>query len=248
MWNKLKQVKIGRWLSLLFFLTVIYILQYSYFQLKSWLTDEQSVPLTSLILTGPREHISVDDVRSVLIKQQDRLNFFTLEIAQIQRQLEAMPWVYSVSIRKRWPSTLKIHVVEQAIVAVWNDRALLNRFGEIIEASPKTLQKHYPLLYGKDELSSEVLATYMKINQLLKVNKFKIASLKSDTRHSSEVVLENGMALRLGQEQKLNRIQRFLTVYPLLQEKYDINTISYIDLRYDTGFAIGWKNKDIEVN
>jgi cell division protein FtsQ len=88
----------------------------------------------------------------------------------------------------------------------------------------------------------------MKINQLLKVNKFKIASLTSDIRHSSAIVLENGIALRLGQEQKLDRIQRFLTVYPLLQEKYDINTISYIDLRYDTGFAIGWKNKDIEVN
>jgi cell division protein FtsQ len=248
MWNKLTQVKIGSWLSLLFFLTVIYILQYSYCQLKSWLTDERSVPLTSLILTGAREHISIDDVRSVLIKQQDRLNFFTLEIAQIQQQLEAMPWVYSVSIRKRWPSTLKIHIVEQEIVAVWNDRALLNRFGEIIEAAPKTLQKRYPLLYGKDELSSEVLTTYMKINQLLKVNKFKIASLTSDTRHSSAIVLENGIALRLGQEQKLDRIQRFLTVYPLLQEKYDINTISYIDLRYDTGFAIGWKNKDIEVN
>ncbi len=248
MWNQLTQVKIGRWLSLLFFLTVIYILQYSYLQLKSWLTDAQAVPLTSLILTGSREHISLDDVRSVLVTQQDRLNFFTLEIAQIQQQLEAMPWVYSVSIRKRWPSTLKIHVVEQEIVAVWNDRALLNRFAEIIEAEPQTLHKRYPLLYGKDESSSDVLATYMKINQLLKVNKFKIASLKSDTRHSSEIVLENGMALRLGQEQKLDRIQRFLTVYPLLQEKYDINTISYIDLRYDTGFAIGWKNKDIEVN
>ena len=248
MWDKLKQVKIGKWVSLLFFLTVIYAIQHSCFKLKNWLTDEKSVPLTSLILTGAREHVSEDAVRSILVEQKDRLNFFTLEIAQIQRQLEEMPWVYSVSIRKRWPDTLKIHIVEQSIVAIWNDRALLNRFGEIIDASPDTLHKKYVVLYGDDEFSNEILITYIKIKQLLKVNKFKIASLKSDKRQSSEIVLENGLALRLGQEQKLDRIQRFLSVYPLLESKYDITTISYVDLRYDTGFAIGWKNKDSEVN
>ena len=248
MWDKLKQVKFAKWISLLFLLTVIYALQYSYFRLKNWLTDEQSVPLTSLILTGQREHVSEGAVRSILIEQKDRLNFFTLEIAQIQRQLEDMPWVYSASIRKRWPDTLKIHIVEQSIVAIWNNRALLNRFGEIIEASPDTLHNRYVALSGEDEFSNEILTTYMKINQLLKVNKFKIASLKNDKRQSSEIVLKNGIALRLGQEQKLDRIQRFLSVYPRIENKYDIATISYVDLRYDTGFAIGWKNKNIEVN
>ena len=248
MWDKLKQVKIGKWISLLFFLTVIYTLQDSYFKLKDWLTDEQSVPLTSLILTGQGVHVSEDEVRSVLLAQKDRLNFFTLEIAQIQRQLEELPWVYSASIRKRWPDTLKIHIVEQSIVAIWNDRALLNRFGEIIETPPDTLHNNYVALYGEDEFSNETLTTYMKVKQLLKVNKFKIASLKSDKRHSSEIVLKNGIALRLGQEQKLDRIQRFLSVYPLIQNRYDIAAISYVDLRYDTGFAIGWKNKDIKIN
>ncbi len=248
MWDNLKQVKIGKWISLLFFLTLIYTLQSSYFKLKSWLTDEQSLPLTSLILTGNIEHVLEDDVRSILIEQKDRLNFFTLEIAQIQQQLENMPWVYSASIRKRWPDTLKIHIVEQSIVAIWNDRALLNRFGEIIEASPDTVVNDYVALYGEDEFANDILTTYMKIHQLLKVNKFKIASLRSDKRHSSDIVLENGIALRLGQEQKLDRIQRFLSVFPLIQNEYDVSTISYVDLRYDTGFAIGWKNKNIEVN
>ena len=248
MWDKLKQVRIGKWISLVFFISVIYILQNSYFKIKHWLTDEQSLPLTSLILTGQRKHISADQVRFVLNAQQDRLNFFTLEIAQIQEQLEAMPWIYSVSIRKCWPDTLKIHIVEQSIVAVWNDVSLLNRFGEIIEASPDTLHTKHVTLYGEDELSSEILQNYIKINQLLKVNKFKIASLRSDKRRSFDIVLENGIALRLGQEQKLNRIQRFLSVYPLLQKKYDTATISYVDLRYDTGFAIGWKNENIVGN
>ena len=80
-----------------------------------------------------------------------------------------------------------------------------------------------------------------KINQLLKVNEFKIISLSSDQRNSSDVFLESGISLRLGQEQKLDRIQRFLSVFPLIEKQYDITTIDYLDLRYDTGLAIGWK-------
>ncbi len=248
MWNKLKKVKFGKWVSLVFFITLIYILQNSYFKLKNWLTDEQSLPLTSLVLTGEREHVSSDDVRAVLADQKDRLNFFTLEIAQIQKQLENLPWVYSASIRKRWPDTLKIHIVEQSIVAAWNDKALLNRFSEIIAVSPQNVEEKYVALYGEDDFAGEVLTTYMKAHQLLKVGRFEIAELRSDKRNASTIRLENGIELRLGQEQKLDRIQRFLSVFPLIAGKYDISTIDYVDLRYDTGLAVGWKSKNLKVN
>lgn len=242
MWTKLKQVKIGKWISIFFFITLLYLLQWSYFHLKDWLTDQKSVPLNALILTGNETHITFDKVRDVLIKQEDRLNFFTVEIAQIQKELEAMPWVYSVSIRKRWPDTLKIHVVEQSIVAIWNDNALLNRFGEIVHAPPDSTMQPYVALYGNDEQANEVLAIYIKLHQLLRIGKFSIVSLSSDQRQSTSLTLSNGILLHLGKEQKLDRIQQFLTVYPLIDKKYDMNKIDYIDLRYDTGFAIGWKN------
>jgi cell division protein FtsQ len=239
---KLKQVHFTKWLSVFFFVALVYLLQLSYYSLKNWITDEKSVPLSALILTGDDTHITFDKVRDVLIKQEDRLNFFTVEIVQIQKELEMMPWVYSVSIRKRWPETLKIHVVEQSIVAIWNDTALLNRFGEIVNVAPDLASRQYVALYGSDEQAVDVLNTYMKLHQLLKVNKFYIVSLSSDQRQSTSLTLNNGIILRLGKEQKLDRIQRFLTVYPLMGKKYNVNEIDYIDLRYDTGFAVGWKN------
>ncbi|WP_413702052.1 cell division protein FtsQ/DivIB [Psychromonas sp. KJ10-10] len=212
--------------------------------MKDWITDEKSVPLNALILTGNDTHITFEKVREVLLGQQNKLNFFTVEIAQIQKDLEEMPWVYSVSIRKRWPDTLKIHVVEQSIVAIWNDNALLNRFGEIVNVAPDASVEQYVSLYGSDDQASEVLNTYLKLHQLLKVNDFSISSLSSDQRRSTSLTLNNGIVLRLGKEQKLDRIQRFLTVYPLMGKKYNVNKIDYIDLRYDTGFAVGWKKED----
>ena len=190
MWARLKQVNLAKLISILFFVALLYLLQLSYFGLKNWLTDQKSVPLNALILTGDDKHITFDKVRDVLIRQEDRLNFFTVEIAQIQKELEAMPWVYSVSIRKRWPDTLKVHVVEQSIVAIWNDIALLNRFGEIVEASPDSATQEYVSLHGSDEQANDVLTTYIKLHQLLKVNNFDIASLSSDQRQSTALTLK----------------------------------------------------------
>ena len=241
MWQKLKQIKIEKWIGFFVFVLLIYGLQDSFFKLKHWLTDEQSLPLTALILTGEREHITQDVVREILVKQEDRLNFFTLEIAEIQKQLEGKPWVYSASIRKHWPDTLKIHIVEQMIVASWNEKALLNRFGEIIDVVPSEESK-YVALSGDDRQSEEVLNTYMRLKQLLKASHYRIAALSSDKRNSSELVLKNGISLRLGKEQKLERIQLFLKAFPRIAQKYEISSIEYVDLRYDTGLAIGWKS------
>ena len=243
MWHKLKQVKISKWIGFFVFVLLMYALQDSFFKLKFWLTDHQSSPLTALVLTGDREHITEDVVRDVLADQQDRLNFFTLEIAEIQKQLEQKPWVYSASIRKNWPDTLKIHIVEQSIVASWNQKSLLNRFGEIIDVLPEQ-DNHYIALSGDDKHSEQVLNTYLQLNQLLLPSHYRIAALHSDQRNASELVLRNGISLKLGKEQKLERIQLFLNAFPRIAQKYEISSIDYVDLRYDTGLAIGWKKTE----
>jgi len=163
MLHKLKQVKISKWISFFIFVVLIYAVQSTFFKLKNWLTDEQSLPLTSLILTGERLHITEQVVTDVLVEQENRLNFFTVEIAEIQKKLEDKPWVYSAFIRKHWPDTLKIHIVEQTILASWNQKALLNRFGEIVDVVPSE-NDHYVALYGeKVRRSTQYLCTIKSI-------------------------------------------------------------------------------------
>ncbi len=56
--------------------------------------------------------------------------------------------------------------------------------------------------------------------------------------------LGNGIMLELGREDKMARIQRFINVYPELvkQEK----SVARVDLRYDTGLAVGWEDAQEE--
>ena len=74
--KKLKALNAKKWISIFFFMLLLYLLQWSYFDFKNWLTDEKSVPLNALILTGDNTHVTLDKVREILIKQEGKLNFF----------------------------------------------------------------------------------------------------------------------------------------------------------------------------
>ncbi len=245
MLKKLTKIKFGKWVSILFFVCLIIGFLYSLYLIKNWITDDKTLPITSFILTGTQKYVSADSVKKILMSQGDKLNFFTINIAKTQKKIDELPWVYSASIRKQWPDKLDIHIVEQSIAAVWNNKALLNRFGEVVDVSPIGFEKNFVVLKGEDKNASQTLDIYNKLLQLMKVSKFKIVMLSDDERDSTNIILKNGILLRLGKEQKLDRVQRFLTVFPLIEKKYDIQRIGYIDLRYDTGFAIGWKNQQI---
>jgi len=46
----------------------------------------------------------------------------------------------------------------------------------------------------------------------------------------------------------MKRLSRFVELYPVLQQQAqtDGKEISYVDLRYDSGAAVGWKPAPIE--
>lgn len=244
MLDKLKNIPYKRIASIVFLICVIASFYHAFNLFKIWATNTKTLPINALVLTGAHEDVSNESIMNVLLAQKSKLNFFTLDINEIQVELENLAWIYSVSIRKEWPDTIKIHVVEQSIVATWNDEALLNRFGEIIDVPPSETKKQFVSLSGENEHAQLTLDLYNKLYQLIKVSKFKVVSLLNDERNSTEIRLKNGILLKLGKEQKLDRIQRFLAVFPLIERGYNIETISYVDLRYDTGVSIGWKESN----
>jgi cell division protein FtsQ len=93
-------------------------------------------------------------------------------------------------------------------------------------------------LYGMDSTSSLVLQTWREIVPKFTKLGLTISSVVLNDRQAWQLILENGIRLELGKDSLDERLERFFSLYNQLGQ--DSQKVSYIDLRYDTGAAIGW--------
>ena len=236
---KLSQMDWYLCFGLIFLFLVVIGLSMAAWKLNLILHDADALPIEAVAIKGERTHTSDEEIQAALQDLMQR-SFFSADVNQVQEALEALPWVYRASVRREWPAKLRVYLVEQDVVAHWNGDAWLNKLGEVFDAPQKENIGPLPRLAGPEGQSKVVLTTYRQVSELLKINGFDLEGLSLSPRHAWHGVLGSGIMLELGREDKMARIQRFINVYPTLikQEK----DVAKVDLRYDTGLAVGWVN------
>jgi cell division protein FtsQ len=234
-WQRLLQADI--WFGAGFLLLVIAGLVYGIIQLSGYLEDEQRVPVQKIMLSGQRTQI--DDLEiEALVRSKHPGSFFELDVDKVLTDVESLPWVYKASVRKRWPNSLQVHLVEQVPAAHWNDDLLLNQYGESFEALAPAAE--LPSLFGPGGSEQVALEGYKAMQALLNNTQLRVTELFLSERFAWNIKLSNGISLNLGRTEFIDRLQRFIDLYPLLNK--DQRPVDYVDLRYDTGFAVGWKS------
>ncbi|WP_428848411.1 cell division protein FtsQ/DivIB [Shewanella electrodiphila] len=229
--------------GLLFLLTVLLTIVWAGLKLNVLLNDADALPIDAVAIKGERIYTSDAEIQAALQALMER-SFFSADVGEVQQALEALPWVYHASVRREWPAKLKVTLQEQHVVAHWNGDDWLNVNGEVFAAESHSSINTLPVLSGPEEMSSEVLTSYQQLSDLLSINGFKLASLSLSPRHAWHARLDNGILLELGREDKMSRIQRFINVYPEITRNQ--KPIATIDLRYDTGVAVGWDDTKTE--
>jgi len=240
-------------LGLLFFIGVLLSLISITWWLGQRMVSKEVTPVTSIDVVGEIKY----SYRSDIITAVERVNlgnFFKLDVDDVQKQVLALPWVYSVAVRKQWPDKLKVYVVDQKPVALWNGEFLLNKFGTAFQADISRINHTLPMFFGPEGTEVLALNNYININELLGFDGLAIDELILTERFSWQLTLSNGITLDLGREERLERIVRFMDLYPMIRaelavrnkirkktKKLKNQSVDYIDLRYDTGLAVGWK-------
>lgn len=224
--------------GLLFFAAVLYGLVRAGMDVHRGLFEQDLVPVSGLVVQGELEYVTQADIRQALQDDPAMDNFFTLNVNEVQQRIETLPWVHRVSVRKRWPALLYVYVVEKRPRARWGEDRLLSDRGEIFTAALARLKQPLVQLSGPDNMADKVWKEYQQFHRLLGLNGYEVAALHLTERQAWELQLVNGPTLKLGRGDTLVRLQRFIDVYPLLPER---EKMAYIDLRYDTGVAVGWK-------
>ncbi|TWX68564.1 FtsQ-type POTRA domain-containing protein [Colwellia demingiae] len=239
-------------LGLVFFIVVLF----SLITISYWLTQhfigQESAPVTSIVVSGEMPYSQRSDIINA-IDQVDMGNFFQVDVNEVQSYVLTLPWVYSVAVRKQWPNELKIYVVDQNPIALWNGNFLINQLGQVFQADIERINHYLPNFFGPEGSELLALENYRDLNALLDYKALKIDELVLSERFSWQLTLDDGVTLNLGREERVERIQRFMDVYPIIKaqlkakkitEKQQNQAVDYIDLRYDTGLAVGWKTVD----
>lgn len=229
------------WFGVTFFIAVIVSILALGWKLAEGMAADESAPVTSVVISGEMPYTNRQDIESA-IENISLSNFFKVDVNEVQEQISTLPWVYSVSVRKQWPNELKIYVVDQTPVALWNDNFLLSEQGKAFQADKSRLQQVLPEFFGPEGSELLALENFRNLNTLLRFNDLAIEELVLSERFSWQLTLNDGVMLNLGREERVERIQRFMDVYSQIKAtKKAHQQVDYIDLRYDTGLAVGWK-------
>ena len=89
---------------------------------------------------------------------------------------------------------------------------------------------------------TEVAARYVAIQEQLVHRGLALAALALDKRGAWSLSLSNGIQVRLGSQDVDVRLARFFEALDSVVAAVAAD-VSYIDMRYTNGFAVGWKHQ-----
>ncbi len=81
-----------------------------------------------------------------------------------------------------------------------------------------------------------------RMQQLMALHQFDVQKVYLTERFAWRLELADGLSLQLGREDTLKRLQRFIELYPTMQQHQA--GMAEVDLRYDTGIAVRYAVTD----
>jgi cell division protein FtsQ len=204
----------------------------------SWALDR---PVRVISIDGSFQRVSPGEIEKAVAPFATQ-GFMSADLADIQRAVETLPWVDHARIARRWPNSLRVTVIEQTAAARWGESGLLNTRGELFVRTATHVPAELPHLSGPEGTESQVAQRYLAAQGRMLEAGMRIAALRLDERGAWEMDLDSGVTVRLGRRDVEERIERFIhTASQVVAHR--LTEISYVDMRYSNGFAIGWRNQ-----
>ncbi|MGE5625184.1 MAG: cell division protein FtsQ/DivIB [Bacillota bacterium] len=195
--------------------------------------------LTALTVTGRLQHVDPNTVRTAVLPAIGT-GFFTTRVDAVSGAVQQIPWVAEADVRREWPHTLHVDILEEVPVARWNGDGLMDARGRVFAQDPQKAYVALPALSGLEGGEQDLLAQYNTLASLVAPRGLSIVALTVDARGAATVLLNDGIEVRLGREDAEARLARFSAIaLPALSAK--LATVAYVDMRYTNGFAVGWK-------
>ena len=180
-----------------------------------------------------------------VLRSIDDRGFFTMDMQQVEERLVELPWIKSEQLRKVWPETLQVSVVEHQPMAYWGDKGIVSMEGEVFYPVTQP-QGDWVKLSGPDALAKDLTELLQLYQQQLLEKNMIIDRMELSQRGAISLVLTDGLEVRLGNVHVEERIERFMQYIDSVKQQKEA-TLAYVDLRYQNGMAAQWLENETSV-
>lgn len=195
--------------------------------------------VNSVRVAGDFRYVSRYALENVVADQITK-GFFEVDVEAVRAASRALPWVREASVRRVWPDSLHVAIVERQPIARWNDETLMEADGSLFEPHGRARGLNLPMLAGPAQSEREVLAAYGRFRTALGPLGGGIESLRLLERGGWRLVLVNGTTLVLAEGQGASTLKRFARAATKEIAEH-LDQIEQVDLRYAGGFAVRLK-------
>jgi len=233
--------------------------------IADWLLQPDKFQIEEILVHGESGSASSEQVKKVALNALDG-NFFSLDLERLEYEVEQLPRVFSASLRRQWPSTIVINVVEAELAARWSTDRWVSLAGELVVRPVNEKWDHSTLaqLNGPEDQVEVVWDAFQQWSGKFAALGLSLDALSLsptglfDLRISPSVAqvqdesgkldgqvgdMDAGITLIVESQNSRVRVQRFLEVLePRLVARFA--EMESIDLRYPNGFAIGWRDRE----
>lgn len=214
------------------------------------ITDAENFVLRKVSVVNELKHLDRGELERV-VAESIVGNFFTVDMTALRDRVQQLAWVDHLTIRRAWPQTLTMQVIEQVPLARWGGDALVNISGEVFypeNANRGATATPLIELFGPDHRSDDVVSMYRAATALLEPTGLVITRFGLDERREWIVEFDKSdLRVALGVENVVTRLKRFASAYSLLIND-PARRPMVVDLRYAQGFAVSWRMNDQVTN
>ena len=203
-------------------------------------------PLSKIMVGGNFNHLEEQELAELVNMEIDG-GFLSMNLNKLRQELQSHPWIHQVSVRREWPSTLKVEVIEEVPIARWGKKGFLNRLGDQLSLPENSNLKSLPVLEADFGSSQDMIAQYLLLAELLAPTDLRLTELQRDAVGAWQIETASGVRIVLGRDQIIEKIRRLIVVWGSGLD-VQLNNIATIDLRYPNGLAVSWRDKDITIS
>lgn len=201
--------------------------------------DLHARPIQSVRIAGEFRHVAQATLEAAIATHLQR-GFFQVDVDAVRDAALDLPWVRDASVRRVWPGSLHVAVVERHAVAQWNGADLLEADGTVFHPETMVSGRDLPRLTGPPGSERLVLEHYEWLRAAFAATAVSVRRLDLDERGAWRAVLDGDVALVLGPRPNPDTVRRLAAAWPVVFGTRGA-AAQRIDLRYANGFAVAWR-------